>query len=90
MAVNITNPKASGDFQGTAIPVEDVVANDTGTIAKAFMTAGFYNAGSTNVIVNGETLQPGVSKTYPFVDMSYKDAISFDATGGTLNISVIY
>lgn len=85
----IANPKNGGAFTGQAKIVEDVVT-DTGTIQKGFRSAAFYNAGAAAATVNGETLQVGVSKTYPWTGYNYEDAIDYVATGTTLNILVIF
>ena len=85
----IVNPKNGGTNTGVAKIVEDVVT-DTGTVQKGFRSAAFYNAGAAAATVNGETLQVGVSKTYPWTGYSYQDEIAYVATGTTLNILVIY
>lgn len=87
---NISNPKAGGSNRNINMPVEQLDSS-SGTVEKGFVMASFLNTGSTNITVNGVALEPGASKTYPYVQGNSYGQLAWDASGGgEVLILVIY
>lgn len=89
MADSILNPKADGSYPNQNKQVE-LVSTTTGTAEKGWVIGSFLNSGAADVTVNGKTLEPGASITYPYIMNRSWDAISWDATGSSLKIVVVY
>lgn len=86
---NILNPKSGGaDLNENAI--EELVDTGAGTVARGWVTGSFLNSGAADITVNGKTLEPGASKTYPNnMNRAYPE-LAWDATGSTVTILIIY
>jgi len=64
--------------------------SEAGSIEAEFMSCSLYNSGATAVTINGQSIPAGAVVNRPYVGKPYSQAVTFDATGSTLLITVIY
>jgi|688.fasta_scaffold1600451_2 hypothetical protein len=64
--------------------------SDAGTVDSGFFCLGILNTGSADAIFDGQTIPAGTAETYPFVGKAYAEPCTYDATGTTLLIKVIW
>lgn len=62
----------------------------SGSIEAQFMSCSLYNSGAAAVTINGQSIPAGAVVNRPYVGKPYSQAVTFDATGSTLLITVIY
>ena len=80
----------------TAVPVMEkayrssLTASDAGTISEGFFMVGVLNTGAADATFDGQTIPAGTAETYPFVGKAYAEGCTYDATGTTLLIKVIW
>jgi hypothetical protein len=64
--------------------------SDKGTIDGGFFMLGILNTGAADATFDGQTIPAGTAETYPFVGKAYAEGCTYDATGTTLLIKVIW
>jgi hypothetical protein len=62
----------------------------SGSIEAQFMSCSLYNSGAAAVTINGQSIPEGAVVNRPYVGKPYSQEVTFDATGSTLLITVIY
>lgn len=88
MATTIVKPAAASEIQGAFRAF--ATTTTSGSFKAGFFVAGFLNTGGSAVTVDGQSLPAGGSRTYPFVNKQYMEDCAYDATGSTLEITVIW
>lgn len=62
----------------------------SGTVDSGFFECGFLNTGSATASIDGQTVPAGGSVTIPYVGKPYAEPVSYDASGTTVLIKVIW
>lgn len=88
MATTITKPSGASKLQDALR--SNATTTTSGTVPAGFFVAGFENTGAAAVTVDEQSIPAGGSMTLPYVGKQYGQTVSYDATGSTLLIKVIW